>query len=92
MWYLSLFVMGKTRDLVQILALVLIGMFIPFVGSIALTYGLNVKDVDSWLKIGSTFGYFLLIFAVELGLVILYFTVSNKIASKKLDKHKSKKD
>ena len=82
--------MGKTSDLTLILALVIIGMFIPFVGSIALTYGLNVKDVNNWLKIGSTFGYFLLIFALELGLVILYFTLSNKIASKKIDKHKSK--
>ena len=84
--------MSKTRDLIQILALVLIGMFIPFVGSIAITYGLDFTDIDNWLRIGSTFGYFLLIFAVELGLVILYFTVSSKIASKKLDKHKSKKD
>jgi len=84
--------MGKNIDLVQILALVLIGMFIPFVGSIALTYGLDFTDLNGWLKIGSTFGYFLLIFAVELGLVILYFTISNKIASKKIDKHKSKKE
>ena len=84
--------MSKTRDLIQILALVLIGMFIPFVGSIAITYGLDFTDIDNWLRIGSTFGYFLLIFAVELGLVILYFTFSNTIASKKLDKHKSKKD
>lgn len=84
--------MGKNRDLIQILALVVIGMFIPFVGSIAITYGLDFTDVDNWLKIGNTFGYFLLIFAVELGLVILYFTISNKIASNKMDKHKSKKD
>jgi hypothetical protein len=67
-------------------------MFIPFVGSIAITYGLDFTDVGNWLKIGSTFGYFLLIFAVELGLVILYFTISNKMASNKMDKHKSKKD
>jgi hypothetical protein len=84
--------MGKNRDLVQILALVLIGMFIPFVGSIAITYGLDFTDIDNWLKIGSTFGYVWLIFAGELGLVILYFTISTKLASKKLDKHKSKKD
>lgn len=84
--------MGKNRDLIQILALVVIGMFIPFVGSITITYGLDVTDIDNWLKIGSTFGYFLLIFALELGLVIVYFSISNKIASKKMDKNKSKKD
>jgi hypothetical protein len=82
--------MGKNRDLIQILSLVIIGMFIPFLGSIALTYGLDYNDVNSWLKIGSTFGYFLLIFAVELGIVFLYFTASNKMASNKIDKHKPK--
>jgi hypothetical protein len=82
--------MSKNSDLAPILSLVVIGMFIPFVGSMAITYGLDFTDMDSWLKIGSTFGYFLLIFALELGSVIFYFTLSNRIASKKIDKHKSK--
>ena len=58
--------MGKNRDLIQILALVIIGMFIPFLGSIAITYGLDFTNVNNLLKIGSTFGYFLLIFGIEL--------------------------
>ena len=80
--------MGKNRDLIQILTLIIIGMFIPFIGSIAITYSLDLANVNNWLKIGSTFGYFLLIFTIELGVVFLYFTVTNKIASKKMDKHK----
>jgi len=82
--------MGKNRDLIQILALVIIGMFIPFLGSITITYGLDLTNVNNLLKIGSTFGYFLLIFAIELAIVFLYFTITNKIAGKKMDKHKPK--
>ena len=76
--------MGKNRDFIQILTLVLIGMFIPFLGSILINYGYNL------MKIVSTFGYFLLIFALELGFVYLYFTISNKIALKKIEKYKQK--
>jgi len=82
--------MGKNRDLAQILVLVIIGMFIPFLGSIMITYGLDLTNISDLMKTGSTFGYFLLIFAVELGIVFLYFTITNKIASKKIGKHKSK--
>ena len=82
--------MGKNRDLIQILALVIIGMFIPFLGSITITYGLDLTNVNNLLKIGSTFGYFLLIFAIELVIVFLYFTITNKIAGKKIGKHKPK--
>jgi len=82
--------MGKNRDLVQILALVVIGMFIPFLGSILITFSLDITKADDLMKIGSTFGFFLLIFAVELGIVFLYFIVSNKIANKKLEKQKPK--
>jgi len=74
--------MGKNRDLIQILSLVLIGMFIPFLGSMAITYGWNLE------KIIITFGYFLLIFGVELAIVYLYFTISNKIAYKTMEKYK----
>ena len=78
--------MGKNRDLIQILTLVLIGMFVPFFGSVAINYGL-----DDLLKIGSTFGYFLLIFGIELGVVYLYFNITNRFASKNLNKYKTKK-
>jgi hypothetical protein len=76
--------MGKNQDLIIILLIVITGMFIPFLGSIVINYGLDL------LKIGSTFGYFLLIFAIELGIVYLYFTISNKIAIKKIEKYKKK--
>jgi hypothetical protein len=77
--------MGKNRDLIHILSLVIIGMFIPFLGSITITYGLDVT------KTASTFGYFLLIFGMELGVVYLYFSIGNKIANKNLEKYKRKK-
>jgi len=82
--------MSKNRDLVQILLLVIIGMFIPFLGSIVLTFGLDITVFDNWLKVGSTFGYFLLIFGIEMLVVFLYFKITNKTASKKLEKYKSK--
>ena len=77
--------MGKNRDLIQILLLVLIGMFIPFLGSITITYGLNIT------RVATTFAYFLLIFAIELAIVYLYFTISNKMAGKNMKKYKQKK-
>ena len=76
--------MGKNHDLIQILAIVMIGMFIPFLGAITISYGF-----DLW-KIGSTFGYFLLIFGIELGLVYLYFTITNRMANKKMGEYKPK--
>ena len=82
--------MGKNRDLISILILVIIGMFIPFFGSLIINFGLDISNFDNWLKICSTFGYFLLIFAIELVVVILYFKITNKTASKKLEKYKSK--
>jgi len=82
--------MGKNRDLVQILILVIIGMFIPFLGSIIIAFELDITNIDNWLDISKTFGYFLIIFAIELGMVFLYYTVTNKIASKKLQNKKSK--
>ena len=76
--------MGKHKDIAGILLMIVIGMFIPFLGSIVITFGLDITDLENWLKIGSTFGWFLLIFGIELILVILYYTISNKIASKKI--------
>ena len=84
------FVMGKNRDLIQILTLVLIGMFIPFLISITITYGLDLTNMSDLIKIGSTFGYFLLIFGIELLIVYLYFTISNKMANKNMEKYKPK--
>ena len=78
--------MGKNRDLIQILLIVIIGMFIPFLGSIIITFNMNLLNVDDILTISSTFGWFLLIFGIELGMVYLYFTITNSLAQKKLDK------
>ena len=78
--------MAKNKDLIQILFIVIIGMFIPFLGSIAINYGIN-----DFVKIATTFGYFLLIFAFELGIVMLYFSVNGRISAKKINKYKPKK-
>ena len=80
--------MGKNQDLAIILMIVIIGMFIPFFGSILIMNNLNNLDIttiSSWLKIGKTFGWFLLIFGLELGVVYLYFTITNTLAQKKID-------
>ena len=82
--------MGKTRDLIQILIIVIIGMFIPFLISILITFGLDFTDMDDLLKIVSTFGWFLLIFGIELLAVYLYYQLTKKVASKELDKYKKK--
>jgi hypothetical protein len=78
--------MGKRQDLIQVLLLILIGMLIPFVGSITLTYGF------SFSKIGVTFLYFLVIFGLELGFVYVYFTLGNRSANKKMEKYKPKQE
>ena len=82
--------MGKNRDLLQILIIVIIGMFVPFLGSIVITFNLDITNINNLLKIGSTFAWFLIIFAVELSLVYIYYHISNKIANKKIDKYKPK--
>lgn len=80
--------MGKNRDLIQILILVIIGMFIPFLGSLVIIFGLDITNISDLSKIVRTFGYFLLIFGIELFIIFLYYHVKNKIASKKLKKVK----
>jgi len=82
--------MGKTLDLIFILIIVIIAMFIPFFGSIVITSWLDFTNIDDLLKIGSTFGWFLLIFGIELIVVFLYFQITGKISSKKIDKYKQK--
>jgi len=79
--------MSKNRDLIQILLIITIGMFIPFLGSIVISFKLNPLNVEDLLKISSTFGYFLLIFGLELLIVYLYFWLTNMIAEKKLNQH-----
>ena len=76
--------MGKNRDLVKVLLLILVGMFIPFLGSIALSYGLVPQ------KIVVTFLYFLVIFGLELGSVYLYFSLSGRRANKMIEQYKPK--
>ena len=82
--------MSKKIDLMTILAIVIIGMFIPFLGSIVITFGLDFTNFNDLLKIGSTFGWFLLIFAFELIVVFIYYKLMNKIANKKLGENKPK--
>jgi len=82
--------MGKNKDLIQILIIIIIGMFIPFLGSIIITFGLDITNMNNLLKIGSTFIWFLIIFAIELILVFFYYQITNKIAGKKMDKYKTK--
>jgi hypothetical protein len=76
--------MGKNRDLLEVLLLVLIGMFIPFLGSVTLSYGFEPKTILI------TFLYFLLFFGLELGFVYLYFIFSGRRANKKMEKYKPK--
>lgn len=83
--------MGKHRDLIQILSLVIIGMFIPFIISIMIVFGLDITNTDDLLKISRTFGWFLLIFGIEIGVVYLYFKITAKIADKKIKEYKPKK-
>lgn len=82
--------MGKHVDLAGILLIVLFGMFIPFLGALVLSFGLDFTNTTDIMKIASTFGYFLLIFGVELVAVFLYFSITGKRANKKLEKYRPK--
>ena len=82
--------MSKRRDLIQILLIVIIGMFIPFLVSMIIAFRLDISNLNHLLKIGSTFLWFLIIFGIELFIVFLYFHITYKIANKKLDEYKSK--
>ena len=68
----------------MILVLVIIGMFIPFLGAITINYGFNIRNI------AVTFGHFLLIFGIELVVVYLYFSLSNRWAKKNMDKYRPK--
>lgn len=82
--------MGKNRDLINILIIVLIGMFIPFLGTIIINFNLELTNFNDLVKIGITFGYFILIFGLEMLVVYLYFAISSWNANKKLKKYKPK--
>ena len=82
--------MSKRRDLIQILLIIIIGMFIPFLVSIVIQFGLDISNPNHLMKIGSTFMWFLFIFGIELLIVFLYFIITYKIANKKLNEYKSK--
>jgi hypothetical protein len=81
-------IMGKHSDLISILLIVILGMFIPFLGSIIIMFNVSPLNIDDLVIIGSTFGYFLLIFAFELGIVYVYFYSTNVLAQKKIDQDK----
>lgn len=59
-------------------------MFIPFITSIGFVYGFHLSNILV------TFSYFILVFGIELGVVYGYFSISNWLAIKKLDKIKPK--
>jgi uncharacterized membrane protein len=82
--------MSKNIDLLQILSLVLIGMFIPFFISILVIFGINITNIDNLYKVLLTFLYFLLIFGIEIIIVYLYFRITNKIANNRIDKLKKR--
>ena len=77
--------MGKNRDVVNILILVTIGMFIPFIGSLILAFHIDPMTVSGWRTIFSTFFYFLIIFGIELGFVYVYYNLTNKVAQRSFD-------
>ena len=82
--------MSKRRDLIQVLLIIIIGMFIPFLVSIIVEFQLDITNLNHIFRIGSTYVWFLIIFGIELFFVFLYFHITYKIASKKLDKYKPK--
>ena len=81
--------MSKNRDFIQILLIVILGMFIPFLGSIIISFRLNPFKIRDLLKISGAFGYFLLIFVIEFSVVYLYFWLMNAIAERKLNQYKN---
>jgi len=79
-------IMGKNRDVIHILILVTMGMFIPFIGSLTLAFNIDLFTSSGWISILSTFFYFLIIFALELGVVYIYYNLTNRHAQRSFDK------
>ena len=82
--------MGKNIDLIQILMIVIAGMFIPFFISLIINYGLDLSNIEGLIKVFSSFGVFLIIFGIELVIVYFYFLITNLIANKKMNYQKEK--
>ena len=82
--------MGKNIDLIQILIIVIAGMFIPFFLSLTIIYGLDLSNIEDLIKIFSTFGVFLIIFGIELIIVFFYFFITNIMANKQINNQKDK--
>ncbi len=82
--------MGKNIDLIQILIIVIAGMFIPFFLSLTIIYGLDLSNIEDLIKIFSTFGVFLIIFGIELIIVFFYFFITNLMANKQINNQKDK--
>ena len=78
--------MSRNRDIAGILGLVILGMFIPFCGSIIVVYGFAVNR----LLLG--FLVFLVIFGLELGMVYAFFKMSGKRAAAEVERLRPKND
>ncbi|MCJ2513789.1 MAG: hypothetical protein LN408_05045 [Candidatus Thermoplasmatota archaeon] len=81
--------MGKNIDLIQILTLVIVAMFIPFLISIIINYRLDLSNIGDLIKMHFA-GLFLLFFGIELIIVYLYFNITNLLAKKKMNNQKEK--
>jgi len=81
--------MSKNKDLIQILIIVAIGISIPFFLSLIISYNIDLSNLENIIKIFLTFSLFLIIFAIELILVYVYFFITNLIANKKINNKKN---
>jgi len=81
--------MSKNKDLIQILIIVTIGISIPFFLSLIISYNIDLSNLENIIKIFLTFSLFLIIFAIELILVYVYFFITNLIANKKINNKKN---
>ncbi len=77
--------MGNNTDVVKILIIVIIGMLIPFIGSVALAFGINLFTLHGWVSIILTFLFFLVFFGIELGVVYIYYNLTNRAAQRFFD-------
>ena len=82
--------MSKNKDLIQILIIVIAGMFIPFFLSVIINFGIDMSNINDLTKIVLTFSLFLIIFGIELIFVYIYFYLTNLYATKKMKNKKSK--
>jgi hypothetical protein len=76
--------MSRHWDIVGVLVAVVVGMFIPFTGSVLLLYGTSLDH----LLLG--FLVFLVLFGLELGAVVVYFKVSGKRAAAEVERLRPK--